>query len=1525
MAEPSRSDAIAIIGMAGRFPGAEDLDGFWRNIVNGVEVLETFNDEDIHASGVDPTKSAHPNYVRKGTVLQGADLFDASFFGIPPREAQLMDPQQRLFLECAWEALEHGGYAGNAEGRAVGVYAGAGMNTYFIHQILGNAPLAVSAGGYQLMLANDKDFLATRVSYKLDLRGPSLTVQTACSTSLVAVVTACRALQRGECDLALAGGVSIGFPQRSGYLFEEGMILSPDGHCRPFDEAARGTRAGSGAGIVLLKRLSDALDDRDTIHAVILGASINNDGAGKAGFTAPSIAGQLEVIATAQALAGVDPRSIGYIETHGTGTPLGDPIEIAALSQAFRASTQDVGFCRIGSLKANLGHLDTAAGVAGLIKTVLSLEHRQIAPLVNFKKPNPQLALDQSPFVASAEASPWEPPAASPRRAGVSSFGIGGTNAHVVLEEAPSVPARAPASGPHLLLLSAKTASALDRTTQQLADHLENHREQPLCDVAWTLSVGRGVFRERRAVVARDAAHAVELLRTPQRPFVLTATYDGGPRPVAFLFSGQGSQHPTMGADLYQAWPAYRDAIDRSAELLTPHLGRDIRPLMFESDEGGTINETRFSQPALFAMEYALASLWASWGVRPTAMLGHSIGEYVAAHLAGVMSLEDALRVVAARGELMQQQQPGKMASVQLAPHELERWLSGGVELAAINAPGLCTVAGPSSAIDALLEQLAGAGVQCTGLHTSHAFHSAMMEPVLEPFQALLASVSLSPPQVPYVSNLTGDWITEQQATSPQYYAQHLRKPVRFEAGVRTLCADPALLLLEVGPGTVLSSLSRATLGQSAAQRVVASSPHPRDARSAKEVLLEGCGRLWLSGVLLDWTRMYGDLTPFRVPLPTYPFERQRFWVDAVTSQPVTALHQSQPLSLDDWFYSPTWLRDDSLGGRPATLSDSWLVFATPGTLGDVVAERIARAGAEPVVVLLGERFEVVEGRYQVRPGSVEDLARVFQGLTNAGKAVRGALYLWSSVFAEQGVWSMPVEPSMLYYHALVSLGEALESLVSAHPIRVIVVTRGAESVLDEPVSNHHSALVTGPVISLPTEVPGLRMRAVDFLVEGVSDVQLADALVQEAAHEDGEGLVARRSGRRWIRRFERLRLSAGELGPSPLRQAGVYLITGGLGGIGLTLAHWLASQVSARLVLTARTPLPEREAWDSWLAQHEADERNSLAIRAIQEIEAAGSEVLVTAADVTDEAAMRQTIDAARARFGELHGVLHAAGDPGKGALAFRKQAEDVDRVLAPKLDGLSVLVKLLGDSDLDFVALFSSFNSLVGAPGLCDYAAANAALAAFVDSKHRPIAWKQVVALDWGPWRDVGMAARLMVPGAQREARAAFLKSAIAPALGSEAFGRAITSGMHRLFIVPFDPGDALQLAKELSGGSEQDITALPASRRHEAPKQSRPDLSTIYEQPKTNTERRLAAIWTELLGIEQVGVHDDFFELGGHSLLATRVLARIDQATGVRLTLRDAFEAPTISRLAALIDAAHGSPSESEPEGDREEIEF
>ncbi|MGN9779208.1 hybrid non-ribosomal peptide synthetase/type I polyketide synthase [Micromonospora sp. H33] len=860
--------AVAIVGMALRVPGADTPDGFWRNLRDGVESITTLSDADLLADGVPPEEFTHPDYVRALGVLDDPAGFDARFFGFSAREAQLLDPQHRLLLECAWEALEHAGHPSDATDAVTGVWAGVGESAYLLHNLLPNADLVARVGAFQTSIGNDKDFVPTRVSYKLDLHGPSVSVQTGCSTSLVAVHMAAQALLAGECDVALAGGATI-IPRRCGHRHEPGGILSADGHCRAFDADATGAVPGSGAAVVVLKRIADAVADRDVIHAVIRGSAVNNDGARKVGFTAPSVDGQADVIAEALGVADVDPDTIGYVEAHGTGTPLGDPIEVTALRSAFH--DVPAGRVALGSVKTNVGHLDTAAGVVGLIKAVLALKEREIPPSLHFRTANPELGLDGSPFRVVAARTPWPD---GVRRAGVSSFGIGGTNAHVVLEEAPPPVPSVEGRRRHVLPLSAATPTALDAAAARLAAYLRANPDAHLADVAYTLQRGRWTLPYRRTVVGGRLDEVAEALDRPGPGLAEETATD---RAVLFTFPGQGAQRSGMAHALYAQEPVFRAEVDRAAELLAPLLGEDIRRLLYPDDDERTaaeesVNQTRYAQPALFVVEHALAKLWEAWGVRPAAMLGHSVGELVAACLAGVFTLPDALRLVAARGRLMQAAPPGAMLAVPLPEAELLPLLGDGLDLAAVNGPRQCTVSGAPDDIDTFAARLTERGTASRRLVTSHAFHSRSMDDAAAAFEAEVARVPRAAPDVPFVSNVTGTWITAEEATDPAYWARQLRSTVRFADGLATL-RRPDAALLEVGPGRVLTRLA-------GGPRAVASLPSAGRDADAETELLTAAGELWRQGAPVAWEALHGEATPRRTVLPTYPFERERCWVD---------------------------------------------------------------------------------------------------------------------------------------------------------------------------------------------------------------------------------------------------------------------------------------------------------------------------------------------------------------------------------------------------------------------------------------------------------------------------------------------------------------------------------------------------------------------------------------------------------------------------------------------------------------------
>ncbi|MFP4347795.1 MAG: type I polyketide synthase, partial [Desulfococcaceae bacterium] len=1006
--------AIAVVGLSLRFPGADRVETFWQNLLKGAESISAFSDAELTAAGVDPAVFQKPNYVRARGIVSDAHGFDAFFFGFNPKEAEIMDVQHRIFLECAWEALESAGYDPDTYPGLIGVYAGANMSTYFLRHIYPRLSAMGTAAGYQSVISNEKDFLPSLTAYKLNLRGPSVCIQSACSTALVAVHSACQSLLNGECDMALAGGVSVETPQETGYLYEEEMILSPDGHCRPFDAEARGTVGGNGCGIVLLKRLEDALADRDPIRAMIRGTAVNNDGALKVGYTAPGITGQASVIAEALGVARVDPESIGYVEAHGTGTALGDPVEIAALHQAF--ATDQRGYCALGSVKSNVGHLGPAAGAAGLIKAVLAVEHGRIPPTLHFKTPNPKIDFSAGPFYVNSQVIEW-PSGDGPRRAGVSSFGIGGANAHAVLEEAPEIPepeSSAPDRPWQLLVLSAKTESAANLATRNLAARFRAEPSIDLGDAAFTLQTGRRRFGHRRALVCRNIEDAVQVLETPGSNRLLTGkdSFDGSA--VVFMFSGQGSQYIHMGRETYHTEPVFRDTVDRCVEILKPLLNMDLREVIYpdpstEEKAAMELNRTGLTQPALFVLEYALARLWMSWGIHPAAMIGHSIGEYVAACLAGVFSLEGALHLVAERGRLMGSLPAGGMTAVFLSEPEtidiLKKEGDSRLSLAAVNSPSLCTVSGPNQEIQELEERLQTSGIAFRRLHTSHAFHSEMMGPILEAFAEKAAGISLHVPNIPWASNLTGDWVRNSEAVSPEYWAKHLRGTVRFADGIRTVSAGSNRILLEIGPGSTLAGFAREILGKNQNMPVFSSLPHPREKISDDRFLLTALGNLWLHGTEVDWNQFHGEARPRRrIPLPTYPFEHQSYCfgspVDSFDGTAPPNIEEGKNPEIDHWFYIPSWKRTHSVHSAPGkSVKDTALciILMDESGLGRRISDRLRTDGHPVVAVTRGAAFsQTGEAGFTVNPAMPRDFQALFKALHKDENPSFKILHLWS-------------------------------------------------------------------------------------------------------------------------------------------------------------------------------------------------------------------------------------------------------------------------------------------------------------------------------------------------------------------------------------------------------------------------------------------------------------------------------------------------------------------------------------------------
>ena len=1493
-------ERIAIVGLSGRFPGARDLEGFWEMLRRGGDARRVPTDAELDEAGVPPALRAHPQWVRSSYVLDGATDFDAGLFGYSPREAELMDPQQRIFMECAWESLDHAGYDPTRFKGAVAVYASVSLSSYLLRALMRQPDLMDAAGSFGVMLANDKDYVATRVSHRLGLRGPSATVQTACSSSLVALHLACQSLLSGESDMALAGGSSVSFPQTAGYLYQEGMIFSPDGYCRAFDSKANGTVRGAGAAVVVLKRLSDALKDGDTIHGVLLGTAVNNDGAGKVGFTAPSVEGQAAVIAEALAISGVTPDDIQYVEAHATGTPLGDPIEVAALNQAFGGKETGQKRVALGSLKAAIGHLDAAAGIAGVVKTVLAMEHGEIPASPHFQQANPVIDFDAGPFFVPSQPRPWTS-ANGPRRAGVSAFGIGGTNTHVILEEAPKAAAPAPSRRAwHVLPLSARTPAALDAATERLAAHLDANPNVSLADVAYTLQVGRHAHEHRRAVVVKDVADAKAALRDARR--LLGGSGTNTRRPVVFLFSGQGSQYVDMGRGLYEQEPAFRTEVDACAEKLKPHLGLDLRTVLYPPADGREkateqLKQTSLTQPALFVIEYALAKLWASWGVTPQAMVGHSIGEYVAACLSGVFSLDDALALVATRGRLMQSLPSGSMLSVRMTPEALAPLMDARISVAAVNAPGFTVVAGPTDAVDALQAKLEAQKVEVSRLHTSHAFHSHMMDPIVEEFRQAVAKVARKEPKDLYLSNVTGTWVTREDAVSPAYWARHLRDAVRFQDSATLLLNDPEHVFLEVGPGNALATLVRRNAAEGTFPAILSTLPAPRDAQQdALTHATDVFAKLWLAGAKSTAGRAYKGEARRRIPLPAYPFQRERY--DLLKGPPPALPRASAPaLSTTAQGVElsvPTWPRMQASPRVPSLKGQRWLVLESDTPVAASVTERLHLAGADVVSLVAGTgASDPVAKGFAVDPSQPEALTEHLERLRGEGWTPEHVAYLWPLVKEPRDLDAGLVTS----FHGLLALAKALGPGAAKTPVTLDVVTTGAQDVTGEEPLVPWQAAGVGASRVLPQEYPGLTVRTVDVpmpAADASASGPWLERLVTElsAGREPG---VALRGPYRHVESFEPVAVPATATAPSAgLKDGGVYVIVGGLGRVGFALAEQLTQAVKPKLVLLSRRALPAPGEWDAWRAGHDAQDATSRVIERVRALEQAGAQVLALRADAGVAGQLDKALQLAESKFGRIDGVFYAAGD---GGMATRiTVAESTPEAAAPllsgRLGGLSQLAEALASRSPDFVVVQSSLTVVLGGMAVSAVAAAHAGMDA-VAARQARTSGTRWYAVDWDVW-GVGEGFR---PDA-----------VISPAEGFRLLRALISQPTGGRYLVTLGSLAArLQVAR--------DGVAATGAGAKSGGKHPRPPLANAFVAPRDETEERVAGLWQELLGLEKVGITDNFFELGGHSLLGVQLLSRIREAFQVELSMRALFESPTVEVMTVAILEA--SASQLDPE--------
>lgn len=1495
---------IAIVGLAGRFPGARNIEEFWDNMQNGIESIRFFSEQELEEADVPTELRNDPQFVNAKGYLENANKFDASFFGYSPQEAKVMDPQIRIFHEVCWEALEHAGYNPETYNGLIGVYAGSSPNMLW----QASALLTGSDNGseqFALSQLANRDYLSSRISYKMNLKGPSVHIQTACSTSLVAVHTATRALLTGECKIALAGGVSIGTPQVDGYVYQEGMIFSPDGHCRAFDANAQGAVAGEGAGVVVLKLLKHALAEGDTIHAVIKGSAINNDGVRKIGYTAPSIEGQSEVIKATHRFSKVDPESISYVETHGTGTIIGDPIEIEALRLAFNSTKK--GFCAIGSVKTNIGHLDAAAGIAGLLKTVGALKRQILPPSLHYVKPNPKIDFVHSPFYVNNKLKSWET-SSGIRRAGVSSFGIGGTNAHLILEEALQ---EAPSSNSRpyqILMLSANTKTALELSTRNMIQHLKSFPALPLPEVAYTLQVGRVARKYRQMLVCASPDEAIEewekwlsQKRSKSRSFINTDEQNS----VVFLFPGQGSQYINMGAELYETESFFREEIDRCLNILKTLTGRDLKsilyPSTFEERELAEveINRTQYIQPLIFTFEYALAKLLLNWGIKPTAMIGYSFGEYIAAHLAEVFSLEDALRLITERGRLMQEIPLGAMLSVPLTQEKILPFLPNDLSLSVDNDTS-CIVSGSEERIEAFEALMKQYKVICMRVKSTVAGHSKLMEGILQPFEQIVRSIQFQPPTTPYISNATGRWITDAEATNPLYWVEHTIKTVRFADGVKILAKNPNTIFIEVGPGRDLTNLLgrflNATENQQAVDLVRGASIEISDQLHLSQKI----GLLWSLGVSVDWNAYYKEEKRKRIPLPTYPFERKTYQINIPKRTQLLNLsgEMKKEKKLDNYFYSPQWKRSISPEKQINSIED-WL-FLIDESVGNSLINMAHEAGHKVTTVQIGEKFAMLASdKYYVRPDHPEDYDRLWTCLIQAGRFPRQIIHMWNLTDSVSFATSQQVG-----YFSLLAIAQSIGKIIHTEQVKLSVLTDRMQSISGEGGLHPEQATILGPVKVISKEYPLIICRSIDLALLDISNLnshgqflsnRSLKQLFSELNSEIHDIVIAYRGHQRFILSYDPISLPKYQ--SNVIRKNGVYLITGGLGAIGLILGGYLAEAYQATIILTTRFSFPERSFWGKWIDEHVENDSISHIIRKLFHWEELGSHVLVIQTDVTDEKQMKHLWEYVYNECGQVHGVIHTAG-VADGAVISRRGIDYNDPVIESKITGTYMLGKLLVNSNVDFLMLCSSLAAIQGPFGQVAYTAANSFLDAYAHFKEYQDDL-YIISINWDRWINTGIA--IKAENLHRQLTGENLEGGINETEGVQSFLRVLNSGASQIAICSTD----LQNTDEIRQQDEDDEQNINISLVSPADGHTRPELNSNYVFAENNSQQALVELWEYFFGICNIGIDDNFFELGGDSLKGIILISKIQKEIGVRLPLAVLFDLMTIRKISTYIE--------------------
>jgi polyketide synthase PksJ len=1443
-------DDIAIIGMAGKFPEAEDIEEFWTNIKNGIESVHFFTDEELINKGVSQELINNPNYVKANCLISDIEYFDADFWGYSPREAEILDPQHRLFLDCAYHAFEHAGYNPDNIAYPVSIFAGTGLSRYMLFNLANNKDVIDNSGYFQLLLANDKDYLSTRTAYKLNLKGAAITLQTACSTSLVAVHSACKSILDGECDMALAGGVSID-TQQTGYLYQEGSIASPDGHCRAFSDDAKGIIGGSGAGVVVLKRLKDAIKDNDSIYGVIKSTAINNDGSEKVGFLAPSVNGQSDVIIEAIEKSGIKPQDIGYIEAHGTGTPIGDPIEISALNKAFGEylSNNENTNIAIGSVKTNIGHLDTASGITGLIKTVQALRYKKIPPSLNFNKTNHNINF-KSNFYVNTELKEWE--TENTRYAGVSSFGVGGTNAHAILSEYEDKEIQDTDNSSKLFIFSAKSKKSLEKNLINFKKYFLDNKNINLNNVSYTLKHGRKEFNNRFYFVSENIEQSINEIDNFKE-------FEGKKiDKIIFMFSGLGTQYFKMSQGLYKQEALFKNNIDICAEILKPLIEIDIRHILYNNDENNNneelINDSRYMPLCIFAIEYSLAKLWISKGIKPDILIGHSFGEYVASCISDSISIEDCLKLVFHRANLFDKIK-GSMIAISTSSDILSKYLKNDLSISAINADNLCLVSGSVENIKELQIELKENKIASTILDVTSPTHSKLLEPIVEDFNKILDKINWNEPKIPIISNLTGDFINSFDST---YWTEHMLKPVKFFDSINKLSIDENIILLEIGAGNQLTSIIKRHNKKNFI--TINSLPIKNKSENDYGFFLNSLGKLWQYGFKIDWSQ---ENKYKRIALPLYSFNKKRYWIDSINSN----LEQNLSNDFDDWFYIPSWKRIYKNVFEITEHNDKFILISDNEIFYREVLSEIPGLSLLTYNQAIKSEDNSIYYMSKNNDNAYKDL---FSDLDLNNNLPDNIIFdLTDSQYFSENYFLGEIFES---FDKIIDLTKELNQYNKKFTITILInelyKITGSEKI------NPHKSLIIGPSKVINQEYKNISCKVID-IDRTSSTKNIIDEL------NNTETTVSYRNNFKWVQSFEKIKLNKNS-NTNYLKNKGVYLITGGLGGIGLSIAEFLSKEYQANLILINRFTDP-------------LDDLN-LSSKLV-ELENLGSEIILKKANVINYSTLEKAFVEAISKFGKIDGIIHTAGLAGD-KLIHQRNKED-NSILDTKIQATKNLARLAEKFNCEFLFLCSSLNSILGGVGQVEYTSANAFLDSFSDFYENNEL--NVISTNWGAWKNVGMSEKNMknLPDFMKD-----INESMSPEQGIEAFKLIMNSSLNQVLVSPFELDKLKEKYDNFSLAKGKDILKKLVEHK-KINLYSRPELNNNYVEPESDIEKIICKIWQETLGIEKIGLTDNFFELGGDSLNLATIKIKIESKLNIELPMNIIFQGSTIKELVSYLN--------------------